>query len=183
MTAKTNVVFLLSGLSSSSIRAYQNWAKDLEARLKNDPLVRKTKTLYINVSSDGERENEGVNIITRLYRRGELGVVVTAGHSNGARDQLKLKNVPVDYVAVLDMTLGEFGMEAGSNIRSLDEFHAVLGRVNLSKDFNGTYKYFQVRNKFPYLFFHSRLGMTPKSFPEVYDRIFDMMKKALTKNG
>lgn len=140
-----NHIVLLSGWWSSVFNRYRVWADMLEASL---PPYKDTKVW--NLSADGMGEKPALQAIMRDNNRKK---VILIGHSNGARDVLFMAetlyhaDIPVHYLASLDMTLGEFGAEAFGNIKFLDEFHARLEKVDFDKSFKKTganYSYWQV---------------------------------------
>lgn len=131
-----NHVVLISGLGSSLPLfggRYRKWAKQLQARLG-----KLEYTSIYEVSSDGAGEKPALQAILRDKMPGKIIIV---GHSNGARDALFMTEIlfraklKVNYVACLDMTLGEFGAKAFGNIQFLDEFHARLETVDFDKTF------------------------------------------------
>jgi len=149
---KKHHTLLLSGLGSSACPwRYAAWARELKKRILTHPNLRDVENHKIHLlSSDGPGENAFFDEVLEDYKKGQLGHVITAGHSNGARDQFRgierlyAYKIPVEYVAVIDMTLGEFGATAFGNIRVLDEFWAGLQTADFDKSFKGTHNFYDL---------------------------------------
>lgn len=145
-------VNLVSGLGSSVCPwRYAAWARDLKKKLLLHPNLKDVENLNINLmSSDGAGEKPYFDAIIEDHKRGILGTVVTVGHSNGARDSLRgierlyAYGIPVEYCAIIDMTLGEFGATAFGNIKELDEFWAALETVDFHESFKGKHNFYNL---------------------------------------
>lgn len=128
-----HVIFLITGLASSLPligRIFTWWARQLESRLK-DKYGHRDDVLIMRVSADLKGEEPVLLTLLELIRKQKIKTICGAGHSNGFRDGItiteKLFPYPVDYFAGIDMTLGELGAEAQSNILKVDEFRAQFG--------------------------------------------------------
>lgn len=145
---------LITGLGSSLPGlglVWTKWARSLQKRLAIHYFGR-AEVKIMRVSSDGTSEKKFFDAVLNDHHTGRLGKVVGAGHSNGCRDWLfgaksMYPKIGVNYLGLIDMTLGEFGAEAYGNINHLDEFHAILERVDFHPSFfesSSSHDYFKI---------------------------------------
>ncbi len=139
-----NHIILVCGWWSSVIFLFKLWAK----RLLNNHLkpifgdrIGADIIVWI-VSSDFWGEKKAFDAVMRDAKAGRLGKVIIVGHSNGARDgpargsrRLAEHGVEIQYAAVIDMTLAEFGAKVHGNVLLLDDFHARLETADLDDSF------------------------------------------------
>ena len=176
-----NHILLLSGLGSSVCPwRYAAWARELKKKILTHPNLRDVPNLKIHVlSSDGNGEKSFFDEVISDHKKGRLGKVVTVGHSNGARDQLRgaerlyAYSIPVAYCAVIDMTLGEFGATAFGNIKQLDEFWAALQTTDFHESFRGIHNFYNLDE-----ITKKNIGhVEAASLPFVQDKITDNIAK------
>lgn len=181
-------VLLVCGWFSSIFWFFRTWARKIEKRLKRKYGRRVGRDIIVHVvSSDGKGERAAQKAIMKDAKDGRLGKVFVCGHSNGGRDgpcltsRLFYPDIIIDYAAVIDMTLAEWGEELYGNVLVCHEFWAKLERVDLHESFldlNGEYKFFDL-NKI----LKRRVGHVEAASVEfTQDTIFDEITKRIDED-
>lgn len=145
-------VILITGLGSSIPfigRIWTKWARTLEKAVRRE--INEVDVRIIRVSSDGSGEMKALNEVRKAIQEKTIKSLQICGHSNGFRDGLNMAEsiapFPVKYFAGIDMTLGEFGAKATSNIQRFDEFHAKLQTADFASDFDSSKHFYHKVNK------------------------------------